>query len=194
MTVQIWSSAKRAYDRALTTAGTQFARLFLYAFSCLESIIIPIPTDPLLAACVLAKPQRWLSIAVYCALASVLGGAIGWALGAFAAPAVMAAAESLPHAIFSAEKFEIVAQAFQKLGLPLVLIGAFTPLPFKVIAISAGLFAYPLIPFLIIATIGRMARFLIVAAMVRYHKDSKRLVMIASGALVLVLIGFWMLG
>lgn len=194
MTVQIWSSAKRAYDRALTTAGTPFARLFLYAFSCLESIIIPIPTDPLLAACVLAKPQRWVSIAVYCALASIIGGAIGWALGAFAAPAVMAAAEGLPHAIFSAEKFEAVAQAFQKLGLPLVLIGAFTPLPFKVIAISAGLFSYPLIPFLIIATIGRMARFLIVAAMVRYHRDSKRLLMIGTGALVLVLIGFWMLG
>ena len=43
------------YDRALTTAGTKFARAFLYGFSFLESIIIPIPTDPLLAACTHAK-------------------------------------------------------------------------------------------------------------------------------------------
>lgn len=183
---------KQSYHKALGAAGTAYARLFLYIFSFFESIIIPIPTDPLLAACTHARPQIWRNIAIYCALASVAGGAVGWYLGAFSADYVMAVVDRLPHAVMNEEKFAAVAQAFQKLGLPLVLIGAFTPLPFKVIAISAGLFGYPLLGFLVIATIGRIARFLLVAAMVRYHKNTRLLSGLITGALVLLLLGFWM--
>lgn len=183
---------KQNYERAMRAAGTQFARLFLYVFSFFESIIIPIPTDPLLAACVHARPSIWKQIAILCALWSVAGGAVGWYLGAFSADYVMAMVNQLPHAVMNEEKFQAVADAFQKLGLPLVLIGAFTPLPFKVIAISSGLFGYPLIPFLAVATIGRIARFLLVAAMVRYHKNMRLLSILISGALILVLVGFWM--
>ena len=177
----------------MTAAGTAFARGFLYLFSFFESIIIPIPTDPLLAACTHAQPQRWRAIALYCALFSVAGGAVGWYLGAFSADYVLRMVDALPHAVMNAEKFDAVAQGFQKLGLPLVLIGAFTPLPFKVIAISAGLFGYPLWSFLVIATIGRIARFLLVGAMVRYHRNSKLLMSLITGALGLVLIAFWMI-
>lgn len=180
------------YHRALLAAGTNYARIFLYIFSFFESIIIPIPTDPLLAACTHAKPQIWRKIALLCALSSVLGGAVGWYLGAFLTDSVMVVVEALPHAIMNEEKFQAVATGFQTLGLPLVLIGAFTPLPFKVIAISAGLFGYPLLPFLLVATIGRIARFLLVGAMVRYHKNSRLLMGLISAALVLVLISFWM--
>lgn len=181
------------YDRALKTAGTKFARAFLYGFSFLESIIIPIPTDPLLAACTHAKPDKWKMIAIYCAVASVFGGAVGWAIGAFATDWVMALVDKLPHAVMSAEKFQAVADGFQKIGLPLVLIGAFTPLPFKVIAISAGLFGYPLLSFMIVATFGRMARFLLVGAMVRYHKNTAGLSALITVALLFVLISFWFL-
>lgn len=184
---------KLLYDRALTTAGTSFARAFLYGFSFLESIIIPIPTDPLLAACTHAKADKWKMIAIYCALASVLGGAVGWAIGAYASEWVISFVDQLPHAVMSAEKFAAVADAFNKIGLPLVLIGAFTPLPFKVIAISAGLFGYPLLSFMIVATFGRMARFLLVGAMVRYHKNTAGLTALISIALIFVLIAFWFL-
>lgn len=183
----------QSYHRALSAAGTKFARLFLYGFSFFESIIIPIPTDPLLAACTHAKPQIWRKIALICALSSVAGGAVGWYLGAFSADYVMQMVNALPHAVMNEEKFTTVAEAFQKLGLPLVLIGAFTPLPFKVIAISAGLFGYPLLSFLVIATIGRIARFLLVGAMVRYHKNGRILMALISAFLVLVLFAFWMI-
>ena len=137
-------------------------------------------------------PQRWRQIAVFCALWSVAGGAVGWYLGAFSADYVMMMVDQLPHAVMNEEKFQKVSDAFTKLGLPLVLIGAFTPLPFKVIAISAGLFGYPIIPFLAVATFGRVARFLLVAAMVRYHKNMQIVDGFDSGALILVFIGFWM--
>lgn len=184
---------KLLYDRALTTAGTSFARAFLFGFSFLESIIIPIPTDPLLAACTHAKAEKWKMIAIYCALASVLGGAVGWAIGAYASEWVISFVDQLPHAVMNAEKFAAVADAFNKIGLPLVLIGAFTPLPFKVIAISAGLFGYPLLSFMIVATFGRMARFLLVGAMVRYHKNTAGLTALITVALIFVLIAFWFL-
>lgn len=183
----------KSYHRALAAAGTRYARLFLYIFSFFESIIIPVPTDPLLAACTHAKPDLWKKIVLYCALSSVAGGAIGWYLGAFSADYVMQIVDWLPHAVMNEEKFATVADAFQKLGLPLVLIGAFTPLPFKVIAISAGLFGYPLFSFIMVATIGRIARFLLVGAMVRYHKNMRLLMGLITGALCLFLIGFWMI-
>lgn len=183
---------RQSYDRALHAAGQRYARLFLYFFSFFESIIIPIPTDPLLAACTHAKPSLWKQIALLCALSSVAGGAVGWYLGAFSADYVMRLVEWLPHAVMNEEKFAAVATAFQKVGLILVLIGAFTPLPFKVIAISSGLFAYPLLPFLLIATIGRIGRFMLVGAMVRYHKNSRLLMALITLALVLVLLAYWM--
>lgn len=185
---------KASYDKALQTAGTPFARGFLYLFSFFESIIIPVPTDPLLAACTLARPDLWRRIAIYSAITSVAGGAVGWYLGAFATDYVMAMIEALPHAIFSHEKFDAVADAFTRIGLPLVLIGAFTPLPFKVIAISAGLFGYPLLSFILVATFGRIARFLIVGAIVRYHRNSRNLMAIITIALLCVLVAFWQLG
>ena len=62
-------------------AGTTNARLGLYFLTALESILFPIPVDPLLAACVFARSDKWISIAFLTAFWSVVGGGIGWYLG-----------------------------------------------------------------------------------------------------------------
>ena len=62
-------------------AGTLKARLGLYFLTALESILFPIPIDPLLAACVFARSDKWISIAVLTTFWSVVGGGIGWYLG-----------------------------------------------------------------------------------------------------------------
>ena len=67
----------------IRVAATRLAVLGLYIFAALESIIIPIPADPLLVATVLAQPKRWRQLALGCTLASVIGGVVGWALGKF---------------------------------------------------------------------------------------------------------------
>ena len=74
---------KRVFFRLLEQADSRMARLSLYLFSFFESIIIPIPTDPLLAGCVLARKDKWLEIALFTAASSVIGGAVGWYLGAY---------------------------------------------------------------------------------------------------------------
>ena len=76
----LWRLIKRQYDFIIRIAATKLAVLGLYIFAALESIIIPIPADPLLVATVLARPNRWLQLALGCAMASVIGGVGGWTL------------------------------------------------------------------------------------------------------------------
>lgn len=179
--------------RILARADSPFARAGLYLFSFLESIIIPVPTDPLLLGCVLAAKKRWLSISLNTAFASVAGGAIGWMLGAYLAPFVSDMLQLLPHQIASEEKFSAVSDAFNKFGIILVLIGAFTPLPYKVIAISAGLFGYGLLPFILFSAIGRSLRFCLVGGMAANSHNPRIAILIGSILLMLIAAGMMML-
>ena len=187
----------RAYFSALLDfiilhAGTQKARLFLYLFSALESILIPIPVDPYLAACVLARSGAWVRISLITALTSVLGGGIGWYLGFAAQDLVAQMAILLPDRIAGEALFSKVSAAFNELGLVLVLIGAFTPLPYKIIAISAGLFGYGLLPFLLLSLVGRTARFLLVGGLVAHRRNVRLVTGFASILLLLICAGIYM--
>ena len=81
--MKLWQFIKQQYDFVIRTAGTPVATRLMLLYSALESIIIPIPVDPLLVAVVLAKSNQWRRVAFACTVASVLGGAGGWALGAY---------------------------------------------------------------------------------------------------------------
>ena len=183
----------RFYHFITRHADSSKARLGLYLFSALESIIIPIPTDPLLVVCVLARPKNWIKIAALTALASVVGGGIGWAIGAGLSGSLEALFAMLPASIAGPEKFQHVSDAYQRLGLLLVLVGAFTPLPYKVIAVSAGLFGYGLLPFLLLSAVGRTARFMIIAGMARWHRSPRKLILLLSVLLITFGAGFYLL-
>ena len=75
--MKLWQFIKQQYDFVIRTAGTPLANRLMLLYSALESIIIPIPVDPLLVAVVLAKPNQWRRIAFTCTIASVIGGAGG---------------------------------------------------------------------------------------------------------------------
>ena len=77
----MWRLCRQRYDRVLRIAGTALAERLMLLFAVLESIIIPIPVDPLLVATVLARPAKWVRLTLGCTIASVIGGGIGWALG-----------------------------------------------------------------------------------------------------------------
>jgi len=174
-----------------THAATARARWGLYGLTALESIIFPLPVDPLLAACVYARSDLWVRIGLFTALWSVIGGAVGWYLGFALQDFVSDMLQLLPHQIAGPEKFTAVSDAFAELGIILVLIGAFTPLPYKVIAVSAGLFGYGLLPFVVFSVIGRASRFLLVAGFVAYRHDFKMALGFLSALLVLIGAGVW---
>ena len=171
-----------------TRAQTAAAQRLLYLFVALESVIIPIPADPLMAGFVLANRQKWIQITSLCLLASVVGGAFGWLLGW----GLGETAQSLLRYVSAsaAGKFADVATGFQEYGLLLVFIGAFTPLPYKVIAISAGLFGFGLVPFILISIIGRGLRFFMVSLMVVYYRDLRILAALTTCFGVLVALGY----
>jgi len=173
-------------------AGSPKARMGLYVFSALESVIIPIPVDPYLAACVLAKSEKWIFISLYTALASVLGGAVGWYLGFALQDLVAQMVLLLPERIAGEALFSTVSEGFNKLGWMLILIGAFTPLPYKIIAISAGLFGYGLLPFMVLSLLGRGVRFLLVGGLIAYRREVKLVTGFASILLVLFLSGIYL--
>jgi membrane protein YqaA with SNARE-associated domain len=189
----LWRYCLAQYDRVLTLAGTALAERLMLLFAVLESIIIPIPVDPLLVATVLARPAKWIRLSLGCTLASVIGGGIGWALGGLLGVGIDQILAALPAAIAAAEKFEAVQAGFVEFGILLVFIGAFTPLPYKVIAVSAGIAGFALLPFLMISFIGRGIRFMIVAGIARHHGNYRIVIGLLSLLVFLFGGGFWLI-
>jgi len=189
----LWRLCREQYDRILRIAGTALAERLMMLFAVLESVIIPIPVDPLLVATVLARPARWVRLTAGCTIASVIGGGIGWALGGVLGVGIEEILAMLPAAIAAPEKFTAVQAGFVEFGMLLVFIGAFTPLPYKVIAVSAGIAGFALIPFLLTSLVGRGLRFAIIAGIARHHGDAK-IVMALLSALVFLFGGaFWLI-
>ena len=91
-------------------------------FAVLESIIIPIPVDPLLVATVLARPTKWVRLTVGCTLASVIGGGIGWAIGGLLGISIEQILAGLPTVIAAPGKFTAVQDGFVEFGILLVFI------------------------------------------------------------------------
>lgn len=189
----LWRYCLAQYDRVLTLAGTALAERLMLLFAVLESIIIPIPVDPLLVATVLARPAKWIRLSLGCTLASVIGGGIGWALGGLLGVGIDQILAALPATIAAAEKFEAVQAGFVEFGILLVFIGAFTPLPYKVIAVSAGIAGFALLPFLMISFIGRGIRFMIIAGIARHHGNYRIVIGLLSLLVFLFGGGFWLI-
>ena len=168
------------------------ATRLLLLYAALESIILPIPVDPLLVAVVLAKSNQWWQIAFACTVASVIGGAGGWALGTYFGSHMHSLVESLPVALVTPSAFATVKAGFTEFGLVLVFLGAFSPLPYKVIAVSAGIGGFGLLPFLFMSFIGRGLRFGVVAAIASHYDDAKKLISLVSLLVALFAGAMWL--
>lgn len=190
--MKLWQFIKQRYDFVIRTAGTPLATRLMLLYSALESIIIPIPVDPLLVAVVLANSNQWRRIAFTCTVASVIGGAGGWALGAYLGLHIQNLIYSLPVALAAPSTFAAVEAGFAEFGLVLVFLGAFSPLPYKVIAVSAGIGGFGLLPFLSMSFFGRGLRFGVVAAIARHHGDAKKFISLVSLLVALFAGAIWL--
>jgi membrane protein YqaA with SNARE-associated domain len=188
----LWRLIKQQYESILRAAGTKLAERMMYGFSALESIIIPIPVDPLLVATVLARPAEWRLLTFGCTMASVVGGMAGWGIGVLFGLNIADLLAILPAQISAEAAFAAVESGFQKFGIFLVFLGAFSPLPYKVIAISAGLGGFGLIPFLVTSIIGRGLRFAIVAALARHHSNPKYVILLITALICLFAGALWL--
>jgi membrane protein YqaA with SNARE-associated domain len=183
-------------EKAQSNAVKPLADKVLGFISMLESIIFPIPVDPFLAGLTLAAPQKALRFALICTIGSVLGGIIGWLLGYLVGPSIEALILNIPW--FTQEKFNSVKDAYNENGMLIIFIGAFTPLPYKIITLTSGMAEVNLIAFIFISALGRGIRFLIVAYIIKFFGNPaiiylKNNILVVSSILgiVIIMISFY---
>ena len=155
---------RRLYDWVLSWADTKYGVPALFVLAFTESSFFPIPPDILLIALALSAPTRAFRFAAWCTLASVLGGLFGYFIG-YALWAVFE--PYLINRVFSQENFELVTNEYNKYGVLAVFIAAFTPIPYKVFTVAAGVAKLNLVGFTLASIFGRGGRFFLVALVIR---------------------------
>ena len=153
----------RLYELVLTWAAHPRATRYLAALSFAESSFFPIPPDVMLAPMVLAQRQRAWMLAAVTTLWSVLGGIAGYLIGMFLFNVVATPVINFYEAEVA---FEVVRAKFQAHGVWIVFLAGFTPIPYKLFTISAGLASMSLLPFVAASLVGRGARFFLVAGLI----------------------------
>ena len=153
-------------EKAKTNAVKPLADKVLGFISMIESIIFPLPVDPFLAGLTLAAPRKAFRFAILCTIGSVIGGVIGWLLGYLIGPSIENLFLYFPW--FTEEKFNAVKFAYKENGMLIIFLGAFTPLPYKIITITSGIAEVNIIAFILMSILGRGTRFFIVAYLVKF--------------------------
>ena len=153
-------------EKAKTNAVKPLAEKVLGFISMIESIIFPLPVDPFLAGLTLAVPKKAFRFAFICTIGSVIGGVIGWFLGYLIGPSIENLFLYFPW--FTEEKFNAVKFAYKENGMLIIFLGAFTPLPYKIITITSGIAEVNIIAFVLMSILGRGIRFFIVAYLVKF--------------------------
>lgn len=154
---------KRLYDRVLAWSRHAHAPWYLTGISAAESIFFPVPPDVLLAPMCLARPAIAWRFAALCTLASVVGGVIGYLIGRLAFHFI----EDWLMGSRWAPAFEQAVTAFDVHGFWYILLAGFTPIPYKVFTISAGVVGMPPWSFVAGSVAGRGGRFFLVAGLIR---------------------------
>jgi membrane protein YqaA with SNARE-associated domain len=157
---------RRLYEWTIHWADTPYAvwALFLLAFA--ESSFFPIPPDVLLIAMALAAPRRSLRFALICTVGSVLGGILGYGIGALF---FETAGKPILSFYGYTEQFHRLSAGFAEHGFLYIFVAALTPIPYKVFTIAAGVcHAHVPLPVLLAASVvGRGLRFFAVGTLFR---------------------------
>tara|TARA_B100001750_G_scaffold247034_1_gene271377 strand:+ start:475 stop:1089 length:615 start_codon:yes stop_codon:yes gene_type:complete len=164
---------RRLYNWVLEWSNTKYGVPALFILSLSESSFFPIPPDVLLIALALGMQSKALYFAFICSLGSVLGAIIGYTIGYFSwwnslgeySVVAMFFFNHIPG--FSSEIFTSIQQKFDLYNFFIVFTAGFTPIPFKIITISAGAFNINFPMFIIASTISRSARFFLVALLIK---------------------------
>ncbi len=159
---------KRIYNWCIDAADKPYALWILFAVSFAESSFFPIPPDVMLAPMSLARPKRaWLYAGV-CTIASVLGGVLGYAIGALLYNSV---GQWLINVYGLSGKVETFRQSYAEWGSLIILLKGLTPIPYKLVTITSGFAGYNISLFVLFSLITRGARFFIAAALFNRYGD-----------------------
>jgi len=153
----------RLYDWVIALSAHRRAPAFLSVLSFTESSFFPVPPDVMLIPMCLARPSKGWLYAGLCTLASVLGGMAGYLIGKLAFGWI----EPWLMDSHYAGTFTSAVNAFETWGFWYILLAGFTPIPYKIFTISAGVVGMPFPAFIGGSIVGRGGRFFLVAALIR---------------------------
>lgn len=155
---------RRMYNWTIHWSKTRKAPYALFAIAFAESSFFPVPPDVLLIPMVVANRSRWFINALICTAGSVTGAVLGYLIG-------WGLYESVAKPIVNFYNLQgsmaLIQQKYAENAFLAVLTAAFTPIPFKVFTIGAGLFKISLLTLVIASTVGRAGRFFLVAGLLR---------------------------
>jgi len=154
---------RKLYDWVLHWAETPYGVPALFMLSFAESSFFPVPPDVLLIALAVSLPKRSFRYAAICTAASVIGGMLGYAIGAFAREAL-----ALPIIEFygAQEHMRHVEAVYSQWGFWAVFTAGLTPIPYKVFTIAAGILSQNFPGFVLASIFGRGLRFFVVGGLI----------------------------
>jgi membrane protein YqaA with SNARE-associated domain len=184
---------RRFYDRVIQLAASPHATWWLALVAFAEASFFPIPPDALLIPMALAQPRKAWRFALICTIGSVVGGALGYAIGYYvfdqlARPILEVYGYGNAYAAFQAK--------FQEYGVWIILIKGLTPIPYKIVTIAAGAAKFAFGTFMAASLVTRGGRFFIVATLLHFYGDAvrvfieKRLTLVTSALAVGIIGGF----
>jgi membrane protein YqaA with SNARE-associated domain len=162
---------KKLYDWTMSLAASPHATWALGAIAFAESSFFPVPPDVILVPMTLAQPKKAWAYASICTIASVAGGALGYAIGALFFDTI---GQWLVSLYGYGAKIESLRQFYAEWGALFILVKGFTPIPYKLVTIVSGLLAYNFPLFICLSIITRGARFFILTAAINHFGDTVR--------------------
>lgn len=156
---------RRLYDWVLRFESSPHSGRALFGLAFAEASFFPVPPDVLLMAMCLSAPARAFRYALICSLGSALGGVAGYAIGWFLWLEVKGIFFTY---IFSEAAFDRVAAMYQDNAFLAVFTAGFTPIPYKVFTLAAGVFQVSFAVFVGASLVSRSARFFLVAGLLKY--------------------------
>jgi len=170
---------KKIYEKiikwCINFCSKKNSKIYLNTISFIESIFFPLPTDIFLFPYVLANKKEYLKITIYVTLFSVLGGIVAYYIGYFIwneiSPILM---EVYPKYISKINAFN---NQFTEIGIILIIIGGFSPFPYKITCIGSGIIGINIFLFIIFSILSRFLRFFLVSYFVyKYGETTKNII------------------
>ena len=191
---KIHSYKERAYNWMSERAEGKHAKRWLAVFAFTESSFFPVPPDVLLVGMIALGAKKWKELAWITAIASLLGGMLGYLIGVVFFDAIGVGLVEFYHL---QEELEIVRGHFEKNAFLAIFVSAFTFIPYKIFTIAAGLFKINFWSFVLGSALGRGLRFFLVAYITKLF--GKRVLDTAlkyfniASALLIILIVVWVI-
>ena len=181
----MWNSVYIYIEKKSTSRYSQF---FLSLIAFIESIFFPIPPDVILIPLIHFNKNKFFTSVINCTLFSILGGALGYFLGLFLFDSI--------KEIFDLSKQTLFFNFYDQYGLIAIFLGGFTPIPYKIIAITSGYAKFNFIYFILLSFLSRGLRFLIIGYIVyrfgdygvEFIKKNKTIIFLIIPILIILII------